>query len=865
MSELIIGIDLGTTNSCVAIGGHVPGCYQMEGLKGYSIIPDEFSCNFTPSVVYYTGDEENPYEIGDDAKLRVDGSFPPVMFAKRHLGSEKKFQVDDNKYLTPLDVSAEILKFLKAKAEAKLGQKINRAVVTVPAYFDMPQRNLTKKAMELAGFIANDPRYIILEPVAAALTYTQMVENECLNIMVYDLGGGTYDITILKKEHNHVEVVSFGGDPAFGGWNFDRFIADHIVEQLKNKGYKLELNIEKSPSDNMRYTKLLLLAEDVKRELSDKEVHRIRKLSYFKDQDGKPVNIDMKMARKDFETMIRERVNYTMELCRETLGKSGLSVEHIDKIIMVGGSSYIPLIQQRLEEEFKHQPEILEPDLAVAIGAAVHASSLNIPIPGKNKNIELKLNNYPIVTDEKKTSLGGRVNTLSGEPLEDGYVTEVTNPVNMFKDSLKLEKGGAFYFDLKLQENSENTFYLKVINPKGGTDIDKEIKIRHSSDEEEPDPDEGSKISAVKVQLPKTIYIKGEEGLKREFAREGIDLPYEEKKSFSIVKEGHISDNKLLNLDIEIIEENKSLGMLTVKDIPGKDIDSGDPCDVTIKITADNKIIFNAFLPTVNREGTALFKPSVDYIMSKDKLADELKRLDFEWKGLQARISKDKLAEYGIPIERLFTRAREALRGLGADTTEATRMVTDITRVLREIKPVELRPGREEFKKMCEWVRESIKDAESRNDQVKEANLGRSLDAVIADAEDAYQKNDQSKLSAACNQGHALKQRTDAFIHPPQERHVTAEDIRMIISELKQLSDAIKWRLNERKAENHPDYPKWAETLKELESKVEEKRKTISYGDQESLRRDFQDLCNLMEGRLRPLREEVFQEVIITI
>lgn len=861
MEELIVGIDLGTTNSCVAVGGEAPGCFRPEGIKGFAIVPDEYDRNFTPSVLYYTGNKDTPYEIGDDAKQQVDGKYPPVMFAKRHLGSDKKFQVDDNRDLdlTPREVSTEILKYLKAMAEAKLGQEIKRAVVTVPAYFDLHQKKETKEAMEMAGFIANDPKYIILEPDAAALTYTRMIEKECLNIMVYDLGGGTFDITVLKKEDDHVEVIKFGGDRAFGGWNFDRFIADHFVEELKNKGYKLDLKIEESLTDNMIYTKILLLAERAKRELSGEQVYRIRKPAYIEDQNGKSINIDIKLSRKDFEAMILEKVDYTIDLCRETLDKSGLTIEQIDKIIMVGGSSYIPLIQRRLQEEFKQEPKILEPDLAVAIGAAVHASTMGISSQGEN--IELDLKNYPIVTSKNEIALEGEVKTMSGASLDKGYLVEVTDSTGMPRDSMEPGENGAFYFDLKLREDCENTFYLKVRNPGEESEIEREIKITHSFDVGVEDGESGANIPPVTVQLPRTIYIKGKGGKKREFAREGSDLPQEKKETFQIIKEGHTSENALLELEIEIIEGNKSLGTLTVKDIPGARIGSGDPCDVTIKISADSKIIVGAHLPTVDIKGNAAFEATVDKIMSKEQLDEELERLEFEWKGLQVRIGKDQLAESGIPIERLFTRVKEALRGHGADFCEASRLVTEITRMLKEVRPVELSPGKEEFHEICEAVRRKIKAAEAKSEQVKVANLGRSLDAVMAEANDAYRKSDQSKLDAANNQVKDLEQQAEAYTRPsPVERHYTAEDVMKLLSAIQQLAEAIRWKLKERKAEGHPDHDMWVETLKETEKAVEAKKRGINFGDQESLKGVYIDLNNLAAGNLLPLHEKVCQE-----
>ena len=582
MGNDIIGIDLGTTNSCVAIAGSCEKCFEIKGIHGYSIVTDKRKRKTTPSVLAYTNDPDAPFEIGHKAKNMVDGKYPPVMFAKRDMGTDKTFRIDDDKTVSPVEVSAEILKYLKKMAEEKTGSVINSAVVTVPAYFNLPQKSLTRDAVEMAGFLTHGEKNIIQEPVAAALTFVQMNQSDNLLIMVYDLGGGTFDLTILKKDGTLIDVVKFGGDHALGGYNFDKKLADHILDELKDCDYALDLDTERNPEDKMIYTKLLLLAEEAKIELTYKEEYTLRRPAYFKDQNGEVVDIDLSVSRDTFESLIKDLVELTIEESRRTLDESGLTIDQIDRIIMVGGSSFIPCIQQRLEKEFLKKPDLVEPDLCVAMGAAIYASQLGSVI---EQEVIIHLDSFPANTCDDEIEIAGSVSARENRTLDQGYTVRIKSLDGSFQQSADLKGENAFYFEVPLEENSENTFTFEVLNPGGVVEGQTKMTINHSEDVDDKD----DPVPLPPPNLSRSIFVKRKSGL-RQLAPEGAILPFEETLETPIIKTSGSDDTAELALDVEILEEHNPIGTVTVSQIPAS-IENGAPAKIGIKITPDYQII----------------------------------------------------------------------------------------------------------------------------------------------------------------------------------------------------------------------------------------------------------------------------------
>jgi len=373
----IIGIDLGTTNSCVSV---------MEGNEPV-VIPNSEGKRTTPSVVAFV--ENGERKIGDPAKRQAITNPTKTVFSiKRFMGEPydrvskeiarvpfkvvkgdndtPRVQIDDRKY-SPQEISAMILQKMKKTAEDYLGQEVTEAVITVPAYFSDSQRQATKEAGEIAGLKV---RRIINEPTAASLAYGLDKMDKDLKIAVFDLGGGTFDISILELGDGVFEVKSTDGDTHLGGDDFDQMIIDWLAEEFKkDEGVDLK-------RDPMALQRLKEAAEKAKIELSSSTQTEIN-LPYIMPVDGIPKHLVKKLTRAKFEQLTDSLINATIEPCRKALKNAGLTANDIDEVILVGGSTRIPAVQEKVKDFFGKNPSKgVNPDEVVAVGAAIQGGVL---------------------------------------------------------------------------------------------------------------------------------------------------------------------------------------------------------------------------------------------------------------------------------------------------------------------------------------------------------------------------------------------------------------------------------------------------------------------------------------------------------
>ena len=397
----IIGIDLGTTNSCVAV---------MEGGEPV-VIPNDEGKRTTPSIVAFLDNGER--KVGDPAKRQaITNPTRTIASIKRFMGRRYsevtneisqvsykvvkgsndtvRVEVDGRQY-TPQEISAMVLQKMKKVAEDYLGQEVKEAVITVPAYFNDSQRQATKEAGEIAGL---NVRRIINEPTAAALAYGLDKRHKDMTIAVYDLGGGTFDISILELGEGVFEVKSTNGDTHLGGDDFDRKIIDWLADEFKKQE---NIDLRKDP---MALQRLKEAAEKAKIELSASSETEIN-LPYITAVDGVPKHLVQKLTRAKFEQLVDDLVQRTIEPCRKALQDANLKTSDIDEIILVGGSTRIPRIQQVVEEFFGKKPHKgVNPDEVVAIGAAIQGGVLT----GETKGV--------LLLDVTPLSLG--IETLGG-------------------------------------------------------------------------------------------------------------------------------------------------------------------------------------------------------------------------------------------------------------------------------------------------------------------------------------------------------------------------------------------------------------------------------------------------------------------
>ena len=355
----VIGIDLGTTNSCVAV---------MEGGEPV-VITNAEGARTTPSVVAFTkatANKESERLVGDTAKRQaVTNPDRTIISIKTDMGSDRKINID-GKNFTPPEISAMILQKLKADAESYLGTTVSQAVITVPAYFSDAQRQATKDAGRIAGL---EVLRIVNEPTAAALAYGLDKEND-QNIMVYDLGGGTFDVSILEIGDGVFEVLATNGDTKLGGDNFDNKIIEYLIQEFK-KAEGIDLS-----SDKMAMQRLREAAEKAKKELSSVTSTNIM-LPYITADANGPKNMDITLSRAKFDELTSDLVERTMGPTRQAMKDAGLTPDKIDKILLVGGSTRIPAVQEAVKKYLGKEPfKGINPDECVAIGASIQAGVL---------------------------------------------------------------------------------------------------------------------------------------------------------------------------------------------------------------------------------------------------------------------------------------------------------------------------------------------------------------------------------------------------------------------------------------------------------------------------------------------------------
>ncbi len=352
----IIGIDLGTTNSCVSVieGGEATVIVNTDGFRT------------TPSVVAFRNGE---IIVGENARRQAATNLDTVFSVKRHMGTDHKIHINStNKDYTPQEISAMILQNLKATAEAYLGTPVTEAVITVPAYFNDAQRQATKDAGKIAGL---EVKRIINEPTAAALAYgIDKNQDKEQTILVYDLGGGTFDVSVLSLADGTYEVLSTAGNNKLGGDDFDNRLVNYLVNEFK-KTNGIDLS-----SDKSAMFRLKLAAEEAKKTLSNVTTANVN-IPFITMTNGMPVHFDVTVTRATFESLIKDLVDSTCVAVRDALKQAKITARDLDQVLLVGGSTRVPCVQELVRRELGKEPNrSINPDEVVAMGAAIQAGVL---------------------------------------------------------------------------------------------------------------------------------------------------------------------------------------------------------------------------------------------------------------------------------------------------------------------------------------------------------------------------------------------------------------------------------------------------------------------------------------------------------
>jgi molecular chaperone DnaK (HSP70) len=354
MSETIVGIDLGTTNSEIAV--YRDGRPEVQA--------DSSGRQILPSVVGL--DQDGNLLVGEAARNQyILHPERTVRSIKRLMGSDRKVSLGDRDY-TPQDISAIILRRLKEIAEERLGAPVRKAVITVPAFFSDAQRQATREAGEIAGL---EVARIVNEPTAAALVY-EAAQQQGKRVLVYDFGGGTFDVSVVRIEDGVVEVIASHGNNHLGGDDFDHKIVEHLLDHLK---IEHKVDVSNNPQATARIHRA---AENAKKHLSDHPFARIEE-EYLAEVDGKPIHLALELARTDYEEMIAPFIEETLSAIHIALESAALTASQIDEVLLVGGATRTPLIRNRLIEVFDRPARgEVDPDLCVAMGAAIQGASM---------------------------------------------------------------------------------------------------------------------------------------------------------------------------------------------------------------------------------------------------------------------------------------------------------------------------------------------------------------------------------------------------------------------------------------------------------------------------------------------------------
>lgn len=584
------GIDLGTTNSCI---------FVVDGDAG-RLISDEQGNPIFPSVVHATLDGRR--SVGHVARNRMGEMPAPVAAVKRLMGTTETVLLGRERK-SPVQVSALILAFLRELAESRTGGRIDRAVVTVPAYFSHIQRQQTDEAGRLAGF---RDVVTLLEPVAAALAYSLASEQEALRIFVYDLGGGTFDATVLEKDpHGGISVLAFGGDPFLGGEDVDARLGRVLLTRLQELGYRLDLDLER-PEDFSRFQRLRFWAELAKRELSTRDEVSLVRQGLFEDQDGNTVDLDLTLSRRELEECAADLIERSMEASLATLAKTAVPLESIDEIIMVGGMSRMPLVQRRLAELFKREPKVVDPDLIVARGAAIKAREVFGEQEVAPSGLRLELR-YPSRTDQIRVRIGG----LFDHPLTGHTVYLISDREERSQD---LAGSDRFTFEeVALEAEAESLFTLAVEDAGGRSVLERQVKIVH-------DPRCRPVVRSPGSVVTRAIQVRTLDALVPLFP-ENTALPYTASHVFETADQSG-------SIVVPIWEDQHEVTRLEIRDLP-PGLKEGTPVVVELQAHSDYRIVATARVPDLGKSATIDFRiePADTARLSPETVKSELAAL----------------------------------------------------------------------------------------------------------------------------------------------------------------------------------------------------------------------------------------------
>lgn len=738
-----IGIDLGTTNSAVAL--------LDPNEQDLVLCKDPQGRSTTPSCVW-CDPRKGDVVVGHLAYARKGARPEPISSIKRSMGTQMTVSLGGAER-SPTEISSYILRELKQQMIAEMERRsssdiryeVNRAIITVPAYFGLPAIEATREAGRMAGLEVME---LLHEPTAAAIYYCWKHNLGDGVYMVYDLGGGTLDVSILRRTAGEFLVLGISGDNFLGGDDFDRRLAEYLRKLLAEEDNDLELHVAADPEDQLRFNQLMAIAERAKKELSYHDEFMVRDQGTIKDKSGAPIIIETSITRATFESLIGDLLDRTIQCCKEALErarqKSELTIEDVDDILLVGGSTYVPAAVEKVKRAFCRNgsddsgprarcdaPIRDEPETAVALGAALRAAASGLGISDEDNHVRLWFQGTGATRRERATISGYIEPVEPGLSLEEGLL-RLTATTGETIGEVRLKPGLRFAFPtVPLQAETLNKFRCEVLDSAGRLVAVVGRSIAHASDQKEA---VGRTLSTAVLSKP--IVLEGTDGdrlARHVLLDEGTSLPTKGQFTFAVA-------DPTGRIRLPIYQENRiikelyaEVGSVAVGAPVGVEIACDEQVHIQVKFTVGDDVF-----------GGDIEPPPPESVQSEY----DIQQIDARFLEAHSRLDE---ADRG----RLMTAYEVARRDLdearsGADYPKVIQRAADLEGLVREARLAEpLRPPFEDLGKNFESCLDLIPQAAEARPELVTSTLKQDLERALETARRAYAQRDHQNYRDA--------------------------------------------------------------------------------------------------------------------
>jgi len=811
-----IGIDLGTTNSAVAVN-YNNKTEIVKNSAGSDYTPSVFGIDKSGNKIVGVKAYDRLYKSSSDEEIKNN-----TAEVKRLMGTGETIHFARiNSDLTPEEVSAEILKSLKGDAVRKYSDLSSvAAVITIPAHFSSLQAEATKRAGQLAGF-----KHVVLlqEPIAAAMAYGfEKSDNE--NWLVYDLGGGTFDVALISSKDSNLTVLGHSGDNFLGGKDFDLKIIDAIIKPEILKKYKLTDFDRSSDKYTSIFARLKAVAESAKIELSQYEKTTIEIEDIGKDEDNEEIYVSINLTRDQFEEVIASHVAKTIDLVKKTLKDSGVSQSSVSKIVLVGGPTQIPYVRKVLEEELKIKVDgSIDPLTVVAKGASIFGLSQRVPTDILNEGRETvkdEMNvtlNYDSMTSDEDQTITGIVEEL--RDIDSEHFVQIQADSGFYTSSKIKLKNGKFFDTIAIEKGKTNTYWLYLFDETGNTIpmFPDSFSVTHG-------------LTVAGAPIPHDVgVIYAKKGFDSGFQMTEVCDPYFEKSSVPPLKKTNnyktvkkLEKGKENNLPIKVYEGNSTNPsnneVITTLQIDGKklpyDLPVSTDVDITIRIDESRTVLVEAYIPSIELTINAradTYKQSVNVAELEKDLAVQKELL----KSIKKNVSEEEYEQLENTIDDLGTNIKNANLD-NDDKNKAERDMRELKTSFDSLEQSkELPQLKDEFSTNVEDAKEAITDLD---DSPEKTEILSELKVLEDEGEKAIKSSDKTMLLRVNEQIEQLTFRS-VFQNP-------AAWVLML--------NQIKEKRNELSNQTDSDYF------------IEKADKAVSDGDVEELKRCVRNLLDLL-------------------